>query len=231
MKKVISWMLSCAMLLSMITIPAMATEAPTIELNTVKFTANDSTGDLTKGDAVTDLKPGDVIAVEATYTNTTNAAIFIGAYALQIQYDQKKFEPYKISYSYYGSAEETDPVVHVGPVKAMYSNTANAENGTSTWTGAAPGNYFGVQPNQSIPVGYALFKVKSDVESGTYTFAFTNDSDKNYFSVSAANSGKTNTASEMQFNDTATGNIIDGSSTYRQNSYSESSHCYCEWNQ
>ena len=210
MKKVISWMLSCAMLLSMITIPAMATEAPTIELNTVKFTANDSTGDLTKGDAVTDLKPGDVIAVEATYTNTTNAAIFIGAYAVQIQYDQKKFEPYKISYSYYGSTQETDPIVHVGPVKAMYSNTANAENGTSTWTGAATGNYFGVQPNQSIPVGYALFKVKSDVESGTYTFAFTNDSDKNFFSVSAANSGETGTAREMQFNDTATGNIIDG---------------------
>ena len=210
MKKVISWMLSCAMLLSMITIPAMATEAPTIELNTVKFTANDSTGDLTKGDAVTDLKPGDVIAVEATYTNTTNAAIFIGAYAVQIQYDQKKFEPYKISYSYYGSTQETDPIVHVGPVKAMYSNAASAENGTSTWTGAATGNYFGVQPNQSIPVGYALFKVKSDVESGTYTFAFTNDSDKNYFHVSAANSGETGTASEMQFNDTATGNIIDG---------------------
>lgn len=198
MKRFLSMMLTFALLLSLLVVPTAAASVPSVDLSVVTFTENGN--NLVEGAAVTEkLKPGDIFAVKATYENPTDAAIYIVAYALELEYDEALFEPYMISYDLYGTQMETDPVVHVGPIQALYSNKASAENGKATWTGAATGTYFGVQSNASIPVGYAMFRVKADVESTSYQFKLSNDSTKNYFNITNVNSGSGTYATDMTF--------------------------------
>lgn len=198
MKRFLSMMLTFALLLSLLVVSTAAASVPSVDLSVVTFTENGN--NLVEGAAVTEkLKPGDIFAVKATYENPTDAAIYIVAYALELEYDEALFEPYMISYDLYGTQMETDPVVHVGPIQALYSNKASAENGKATWTGAATGTYFGVQSNASIPVGYAMFRVKADVESTSYQFKLSNDSTKNYFNITNVNSGSGTYATDMTF--------------------------------
>ena len=201
MKRVLSLLLSVAMLLSVVSIPAAAADVPNVELSAVAFTENGD-GTLTENDAVSELKAGDVFAVKATYQNPTAETVAIIAYQLEIAYDENLFEPYQMTYEKNGKTRTTAPVVYPDDLDDFLKQE-KSENGIATWTGGVQGiDEYEIESGGSIVFGYAMFKVLENKKCTTSTFQFTNNSNKNYFSVSDGEGGE-RYATEMVYDSTA----------------------------
>lgn len=186
MKRYISLLLTAAMLLSLLIVPASAEGTPEMELQVLSFTEN--LGAIVEGQPLNSAKPEDLLAVKVLFNNKTENTINFGGYAIQIEYDKDLFTPYSYNYEEEGFTSTAGPVIYSKLIQ-RFSNESNAKKeGLCEWTGgiASP---LPIDTNKTLVLGYALFKVKADVESTTTEFKFSNNSEKNFIASSKPEQG------------------------------------------
>ena len=188
-KRFFSMLLVASLLAGLLfVVPASAASVPSVTLSAISFTEGKY---VQEGSKVSEVKPGDKIAVKVTFTNITEETIWVSGYSVQLSYDKSVYEPY--SYSYFVSGDEGS--INVGPIgkagagKGGFSNFSSAENlgteGTAIWNGTGT-NYKEVASGGTAVLGYLLLKVKDSAENGDYEITFTGEN-TNY--VKAAASG------------------------------------------
>lgn len=186
MKRYISLLLTAAMLLSLLIVPASAEGTPEMELQVLSFTEN--LGAIVEGQPLNSAKPEDLLAVKVLFNNKTENTINFGGYAIQIEYDKDLFTPYSYNYEEEGFTSTAGPVIYSKLIQ-RFANESNAKKeGLCEWTGgiASP---LPIDTNKTLVLGYALFKVKADVESTTTEFKFSNNSEKNFIASSKPEQG------------------------------------------
>lgn len=186
MKRYISLLLTAAMLLSLLIVPASAEETPEMELQVLSFTEN--LGAIVEGQPLNSAKPEDLLAVKVLFNNKTENTINFGGYAIQIEYDKDLFTPYSYNYEEEGFTSTAGPIIYSKLIQ-RFANESNAKKeGLCEWTGgiASP---LPIDTNKTLVLGYALFKVKADVESTTTEFKFSNNSEKNFIASSKPEQG------------------------------------------
>lgn len=186
MKRYISLLLTAAMLLSLLIVPASAEGTPEMELQVLSFTEN--LGAIVEGQPLNSAKPEDLLAVKVLFNNKTENTINFGGYAIQIEYDKDLFTPYSYNYEEEGFTSTAGPIIYSKLIQ-RFANESNAKKeGLCEWTGgiASP---LPIDTNKTLVLGYALFKVKADVESTTTEFKFSNNSEKNFIASSKPEQG------------------------------------------
>lgn len=178
MKRYISLLLTAAMLLSLLIVPASAEGTPEMELQVMSFTTAEK-GAITEGQLLDSAKLGDLLAVKVLFNNKTEDTINVGGYAIQIEYDKDLFTPYSFTYEVKGIEKTAGPVIYSELIED-FSNVSNAEKeGLCEWTGGIA-DPLPIKTGRTLELGYALFKVNEDVESTTAEFKFSSNSKKNF---------------------------------------------------
>lgn len=178
MKRYISLLLTAAMLLSLLIVPANAEGTPEMELQVMSFTTAEK-GAITEGQLLDSAKLGDLLAVKVLFNNKTEDTINVGGYAIQIEYDKDLFTPYSFTYEVKGIEKTAGPVIYSELIED-FSNVSNAEKeGLCEWTGGIA-DPLPIKTGRTLELGYALFKVNEDVESTTAEFKFSSNSKKNF---------------------------------------------------
>lgn len=178
MKRYIFLLLTAAMLLSLLIVPANAEGTPEMELQVMSFTTAEK-GAITEGQLLDSAKLGDLLAVKVLFNNKTEDTINVGGYAIQIEYDKDLFTPYSFTYEVKGIEKTAGPVIYSELIED-FSNVSNAEKeGLCEWTGGIA-DPLPIKTGRTLELGYALFKVNEDVESTTAEFKFSSNSKKNF---------------------------------------------------
>lgn len=193
-KKVLSLILSFAMVFSLLTVPAVANETatvPEIEVNLVKVSLDNFDGTITndKVTAIDKAEAGQTVALQVIAKNNTEQKIDLASFVLQIEYDSTAFTPKAISYTDEDSGEEKN--FNGAVVQKFKENglpggwiiiTTSKTSNTVYLSGTA-----NISGNKTITasidvgayrvLGYVLLDVKADVESGAYHVAFSTPND------------------------------------------------------
>lgn len=176
MKKAISFLLSVAMVLSLVVLPASAetANAPTVTMQAMTFTEGvASPEEKDSVDRVSQDNP--VFMVKMLFTNTTADTITVGSYYQEISYDSTIFELYHFDSSL--GLGQIGPVAFplakhehsLGNGWSLEVNTT-AQNVVS-W-GGMKGEGVAVESGKSVCLGYLLLKLKNGAESGNYDISF-----------------------------------------------------------
>lgn len=220
-KRVLATLLSVAMLLSLTIVPVGAASdenVPTVTLEAVSFTEADVTG-FTEGEAKTDVRPGETIAVKSKLTNTTDETIWVTGFSQKLSYDSSVFEFYTFKYK---PRVDKNNTTKVGPIigKASETDIPADWNGVqnSDTEGVAIWNGTGVEPIELIPgstltLGYVLLKAKTNIENGNYDIHFNLENDNNYIKSSQNESGTNDTniqGIDFSENNKATLSVVGG---------------------
>ncbi len=155
MKRYISLLLTAAMLLSLLIVPASAEGTPEMELQVLSFTEN--LGAIVEGQPLNSAKPEDLLAVKVLFNNKTENTINFGGYAIQIEYDKDLFTPYSYNYEEEGFTSTAGPIIYSKLIQ-RFANESNAKKeGLCEWTGgiASP---LPIDTNKTLVLGYALLK-------------------------------------------------------------------------
>ena len=171
-KRMVSLLLTFAMLLSMVIIPASAEgESASLTFSTVSFTEATTTF----GTEIASAATNEVFAVKIKISNPNDTDFYAKALDLWMQYDESTLEPY----SYKSGRTTVGPVVQVQDdffaVEATVQNGLAKLSGASssgTWLEAKGGTY------DSTVIAYILFKVKADAERCNLAFSVTGDNNK-----------------------------------------------------
>lgn len=171
-KRMVSLLLTFAMLLSMVIIPASAEgESAPLTFSTVSFTEATTTF----GTEIASAATNEVFAVKIKISNPNDTDFYAKALDLWMQYDESTLEPY----SYKSGRTTVGPVVQVQD--DFFSVEATVQNGlaklsgassSGTWLEAKGGTY------DSTVIAYILFKVKADAERCNLAFSVTGDNNK-----------------------------------------------------
>ena len=209
------------MVLSLTIVPVGATSdenVPTVTLETVSFTEADVTG-FTEGEAKTDVRPGETIAVKSKLTNTTDETIWVTGFSQKLSYDSSVFEFYTFKYK---PRVDKNNTTKVGPIigKASETDIPADWNGVqnSDTEGVAIWNGTGVEPIELTPgstltLGYVLLKAKTNIENGNYDIHFNLENDNNYIKSSQNESGTNDTniqGIDFSENNKATLSVVGG---------------------
>lgn len=166
-KRILSTILTVAMLLSLAVIPASASDEGGLSFSVISFT--ESSG-FQPGSVLTSASAGDKLALKVLLQNPTGEDFYVGAYDLGIKFDTNALE----AYSFIAGRNTVGPVVN-GELMEPQSNVLDdvirfsAAASDPILLQAKGGEY------DSAVIVYLLFKVKTDVESCDYLFRFADD--------------------------------------------------------
>ena len=174
MKKAISFLLSVAMVLSLVVLPASAetANAPTVTMQALTFDEGGARPE--EKDIVAQVsKDSPTFLVKTLFTNTTADTITVGSYTMELAYDADTFE----LYSYEGEDDTVGPIAFskpkgedgLGSGWSLEKNTTTA--GVINWAGMK-GEGVAVESGKSVCLGYLLLKFKNGAESGNYDISF-----------------------------------------------------------
>lgn len=174
MKKAISFLLSVAMVLSLVVLPASAetANAPTVTMQALTFDEGGARPE--EKDIVAQVsKDSPTFLVKTLFTNTTADTITVGSYTMELAYDADTFE----LYSYEGEDDTVGPIAFskpkgedgLGSGWSLEKNTTTA--GVINWAGMK-GEGVAVESGKSVCLGYLLLKLKNGAESGNYDISF-----------------------------------------------------------
>ena len=194
MKKVLSFLLTITMLLSLVVLPVNAADTPTVTMQVMSFNEGmicpEEIGQITQVDKEK------TFMVKILFTNATNADITVGSYTLEVKYDANAFELYHFESS--AGLGKVGPIANALPTSeqglgAGWTIQSNDTiEGSIDWGGM---NSTGreVASGKSVCLSYLLLKVKDNAETGDYEFSFAQSGSdgRNVCKVSQINSDGT----------------------------------------
>lgn len=184
MKKVISFLLTVTMLLSLLVLPTSAADAPTVTMQTIAFTEGGYR--ILEGNQLDQVSENETFAVKVLFTNTTSDTFVLGAYGLKISYDSEAFE----LYSYSGEEATIGPIAFAAANNGGFDKWSTIPNtniaGTAIFVSSGI-SYKTVKTGETATLGYLLLKAKEGVETGNYDFSFIVDGEdllnENYVTI------------------------------------------------
>ena len=184
MKKVISFLLTVTMLLSLLVLPTSAADAPTVTMQTIAFTEGGYR--ILEGNQLDQVSENETFAVKVLFTNTTSDTFVLGAYGLKISYDSEAFE----LYSYSGEEATIGPIAFAAANNGGFDKWSTTPNtniaGTAIFVSSGI-SYKTVKTGETATLGYLLLKAKEGVETGNYDFSFIVDGEdllnENYVTI------------------------------------------------
>ena len=184
MKKVISFLLTVTMLLSLLVLPTSAADAPTVTMQTIAFTEGGYR--ILEGNQLDQVSENETFAVKVLFTNTTSDTFVLGAYGLKISYDSEAFE----LYSYSGEETTIGPIAFAAANNGGFDKWSTTPNtniaGTAIFVSSGI-SYKTVKTGETATLGYLLLKAKEGVETGNYDFPFIVDGEdllnENYVTI------------------------------------------------
>lgn len=184
MKKVISFLLTVTMLLSLLVLPTSAADAPTVTMQTIAFTEGGYR--ILEGNQLDQVSENETFAVKVLFTNTTSDTFVLGAYGLKISYDSEAFE----LYSYSGEETTIGPIAFAAANNGGFDKWSTTPNtniaGTAIFVSSGI-SYKTVKTGETATLGYLLLKAKEGVETGNYDFSFIVDGEdllnENYVTI------------------------------------------------
>ena len=202
-KKVLSVVLTVAMLASLLVVPATAVSANRVDLQTLSFTESDSTP--TEGNEISSVKPGDTFLVKVSFTSAETVSI--GGFNVKLSYDKNVFETYKYTDN---DEEQVGPISFAKPRNGFANSWSGEQNlktdGIAIWNKTGT-SYKNLEPDGQMTLGYLLLKVKDDAENGSYNISFILNDNKNYIKKS-----DTSTLGNVNYSDGVSLTVVDGAS-------------------
>ena len=202
-KKVLSVVLTVAMLASLLVVPATAVSANRVDLQTLSFTESDSTP--TEGNEISSVKPGDTFLVKVSFTSAETVSI--GGFNVKLSYDKNVFETYQYTDN---DEEQVGPISFAKPRNGFANSWSGEQNlktdGIAIWNKTGT-SYKNLEPDGQMTLGYLLLKVKDDAENGSYNISFILNDNKNYIKKS-----DTSTLGNVNYSDGVSLTVVDGAS-------------------
>ena len=202
-KKVLSVVLTVAMLASLLVVPATAVSANRVDLQTISFTESGSTP--TEGNEISSVKPGDTFLVKVSFTSAETVSI--GGFNVKLSYDKNVFETYQYTDN---DEEQVGPISFAKPRNGFANSWSGEQNlktdGIAIWNKTGT-SYKNLEPDGQMTLGYLLLKVKDDAENGSYNISFILNDNKNYIKKS-----DTSTLGNVNYSDGVSLTVVDGAS-------------------
>ena len=161
MKRMIALVLALTLVASFLVLPASAGESPEIRMSVVAFEENKADGNVTEITGSGSYKADDLIALKFEFVNNATAR-WLYTFGTRIKFDSSAVAPYSF---------ESDDEEPIGPfVNELGGVTVGNPESSGIIVSAAMATGKKVAENATRKIGYVLFKVVQDVESGTIEF-------------------------------------------------------------
>lgn len=201
-KKVLSVVLTVAMLASLLVVPTAAVSANRVDLQTLSFTESDSTP--TEGNEISSVRPGDTFLVKVSFTSAETVSV--GGFNVKLSYDKNVFETYQYTD---GDEEQVGPISFAKAKNGGFASSWSGEknlltDGIAIWNKTGT-SYKNLEPDGQMTLGYLLLKVKDDAENGSYDISFILNDNKNYIKKS-----DTSTLGNVNYSDGVSLTVVDG---------------------
>ena len=198
-KRIISLLLSVAMLTSCMVITGFAAENPELTVLSVNKITDETTGEISDEPVMT-VSAGDIIAVTVGI-KAKSEQVSVSGYQFHFHYNDEYFSLWSQTTTkkgnFYGKSVDTGnldsdvstwtkPTVGTSETGKVILTVSNVET-TSDYTSLN----CTAQANEQIDLVQIAFKVKDDVESGTTSFSFDNNDDNKIIYYASSDSAKT----------------------------------------
>ena len=198
-KRIISLLLSVAMLTSCMVITGFAAENPELTVLSVNKITDETTGEISD-EPVMNVSAGDIIAVTVGI-KAKSEQVSVSGYQFHFHYNDEYFSLWSQTTTkkgnFYGKSVDTGnldsdvstwtkPTVGTSETGKVILTVSNVET-TSDYTSLN----CTAQANEQIDLVQIAFKVKDDVESGTTSFSFDNNDDNKIIYYASSDSAKT----------------------------------------
>ena len=161
MKRMIALVLALTLVASFLVLPASAGESPEIRMSVVAFEENKADGNVTEITGSGSHKAGDLIALKFEFVNNATAR-WLYTFGTRIKFDSSAVAPYSF---------ESDDEESIGPfVNELGGITVGNPDSSGIIVSAAMTTGKKVAANATRKIGYVLFRVVQDVESGSIEF-------------------------------------------------------------
>ena len=161
MKRMIALVLALTLVASFLVLPASAGESPEIRMSVVAFEENKADGNVTEITGSGSYKAGDLIALKFEFVNNATAR-WLYTFGTRIKFDSSAVAPYSF---------ESDDEESIGPfVNELGGITVGNPDSSGIIVSAAMTTGKKVAANATRKIGYVLFRVVQDVESGSIEF-------------------------------------------------------------
>ena len=161
MKRMIALVLALTLVVSFLVLPASAGESPEIRMSVVAFEENKADGNVTEITGSGSYKAGDLIALKFEFVNNATAR-WLYTFGTRIKFDSSAVAPYSF---------ESDDEESIGPfVNELGGITVGNPDSSGIIVSAAMTTGKKVAANATRKIGYVLFRVVQNVESGSIEF-------------------------------------------------------------
>ena len=166
MKRIVSFILAMAMILSIMVIPVAAEENPKLQLSVVTFSEDKANSKIVTGEARAEYEKDNLIALKIEFVNNATARYLTNC-DFAIAFDSSAVAAYQFENS---DRDTIGPAV--SNLNGWSMDSKGSSDGLVKMSGAKSGGS-SIAANETKTIGWLLFKVNEGAETGTYKFNFT----------------------------------------------------------